>query len=104
VNNTDVAGCQRPSRLATWQLVRPSSQQAAHRPALAAVRAALAGMPRSRVGPTTPDVCSAEVAVVVPLRGTAKGYGPGKLNLQTSAVSYEGVADKDKLALQCLPR
>jgi hypothetical protein len=84
--------------------VRPSAAQAAKKPDLAAVRTALIGtVPGAIVGPSFQNLCSPEADVRVPLRGTPARYRTGKLVLKTSASSYEGVTDKDKLALTCLP-
>jgi len=96
--NTDVAGCV-PAALATWELTKPSSKQAARRPELAAVRAAFAAVPASLTGLSAPDACSAVVDVVVPRRGTGKGA----VALAASALTAAGSRDQDSLKLLCLP-
>ncbi len=100
--NTDVAGCS-PSGLARWELAKPSSTQAAHRPALAAVRAAFAGVPAALTGTSSPDLCTDVLDVVVPLRGSAPHYGTGSLVLGATATGASGIRDKDTLKLLCVP-
>jgi len=100
-DNTDVPGCAVPSRLSSWELARPSAKQAAKRPWLAAVRAALASVPGAIVGPATPDVCTDPIAVVVPLGGDPSHWKPAKLVLKAIAGSYNGTRDKDGLTLTC---
>ena len=103
-NNSDLPTCYAPSRLSSWLLYRPSEKQAVKLPWLAAVRASFLGaVPAAIVGPTTPDVCSDELALTVPLRMTSSGSKPSRLKLDTRATSYEGVLDKDKLLLECRP-
>jgi cysteine-rich repeat protein len=103
-NDTDVAGCFAPPRLADWQLDRPSASQAAKRPALLQVRDALVPAVSSAiVGTTDRDACSDVLSVVVPLRGKPGRYGIGSLTLKAHATSYAGAVDKDKLLLQCVP-
>lgn len=104
VNNTDQPACQPGTRLASWELKKPSANQAAKHPELAAVRTALLGavLP-SVVGPTTRDVCSPIAEVVVPMRGTPERRRAGKLTLSTRAVLYSGANDADKLRLECRP-
>jgi cysteine-rich repeat protein len=104
-NNVDDARCETPSRLATWTLDKPSSAQAAKRPALAAVRAALQGtVPGAIVGPTTTDLCSPPADVVLPLRGSPGAWQSAKIALKTKATVYDGSRDIDTLKLICLPR
>jgi cysteine-rich repeat protein len=102
-NNTSSAKCSVPSRLSAWAVVRPSEKQALERPELAAVRAALAGVPGAIVGPTTRDVCSGDLSVTVPLRGVPGDYKAAKLKLSTRATAYDATVDKDKLTLVCTP-
>lgn len=103
-NNTDVAGCFAPPRLADWQLDRPSAWQAAKRPTFAAVRDALVpAVPVAIVGPIDRDVCTDVRSITVPLRGSPGRYGIGTLTLKAHATSYGGDVDKDKLALVCVP-
>jgi cysteine-rich repeat protein len=102
-NNTDVAGCTAPTRLASWQLAKPSTKQAAKRPELATVRAAFAGVAGAIVGPSLPDVCSADIEVIVPLRGVASNWRPGSMKLKGTATTYDGRKDNDGLALTCDP-
>ena len=102
-NNTNVEACPAPDRLLRWELRKPSAKLAITRPALAAVRAAFDAVPAVIVGPGTPEVCSADVAVTVPLRGAADAYHPGKLGLAGLAELYDGRTDKDTLKLICLP-
>ena len=103
VNNDVPAGCA-PSRLRTWALASPNAKQAAARPALAAVRAALTGavLP-SVVGSSDPNRCSPDAEVVVPLRGTPGAYKPGKLKLKSKSEIYTGTIDTDSLDLRCEP-
>jgi cysteine-rich repeat protein len=96
--NTDLAGCT-PAALSAWDLTKPSAQQAAKRPELAAVRAAFGAVPGVITGVATPDVCSPVVEVVVPRAGTGKGA----LTLAGSGTSTGGVRDKDALKLLCVP-
>ena len=103
-NNTAMASCAAPSRLASGQLQAPSATQAARDPALAALRATLLGtVPAAVVGPATRDVCTDPVSLVVPLRARANGYGPGKRTIKTRATLYDGAQDSDRLRLVCLP-
>jgi hypothetical protein len=103
-NNSNLAQCSAPSRLSSWIVERPSDKQAAKASWLAAVRASLLGaIPAAIVGPAFPDVCSGTGALAVPLRGAPERYSKAKLTLKTRAFSYEGVVDKDKIALECLP-
>jgi hypothetical protein len=67
------------------------------------VRTTLGTVPGAIIGPTTRDICSSELALVVALRGGSGGYKPAKLKIQTRATSYEGLIDKDKLTLECVP-
>ena len=80
-----------------------SAKQATTNPVLAAVRAALATVPGTIVGPSTPNVCTGEVAIVVPMRGGPGAYRTGKLALRTRAASYDASSDGDKLQLSCVP-
>ncbi len=100
---TSLERCTPPTRLGTWTLVQPSDKKAARHPELAAVRAALAPVPGALVGPDQRDVCSARLAVRVPLRGVPGALKSGKLALKTSATTYEGGRDNDKLKLVCVP-
>ena len=102
-NNEDLPECARGTRLATWEIVRPSAQQALSSPSASAVRVAFAAVPGAIVGPAVSDVCSETVAVTVPMRGSAGAYQPGKLGLATRARLYAGKPDVDKLKLTCLP-
>ncbi len=102
-NNTDVAGCTRPLRLASWMLTKPSITQAAGHPALAQVRAAFASVAAAIVGPTDGDVCSTTVEVVVPMKGTSAPFHPGKLTIKASAFTPTGARDDDGLKLACVP-
>ena len=102
-NDTDLAGCTRPPRLASWTLTKPSITQAAKQPALAQARAAFASVAAAIVGPTADDVCSATVAVVVPMKGTSAPFHPGKLTLKASAFTPTGTRDNDGLKLACVP-
>jgi len=88
--NTDLVGCTPPASLASWELSKPSSQQAARHPELAVVRTAFAGVPAAITGVSGADVCSTVVDVVVPLRGGAPNYGTGKVMLTTSAAAVVG--------------
>ncbi len=100
-NNGDVAGCT-PAPLTAFVLAKPSASQALRHPALAAVRAAFAGASAALTGTATPDVCTGTLDVVVPLRGSAPTYAPGKVTLGTVATA--GVRrDKDTLKLICTP-
>jgi hypothetical protein len=100
-NGTNVLGCAAPLRLSSWTLERPSEKQVAKRPELAAVRDALRGaVPAAIVGASVRDVCSDVVAITLPLRSGAKA---AKMKLQTTATSYDGRLDRDKLGLECLP-
>ncbi len=103
-NNTDVPGCAPRSRLAAWELRTPNASQAAKSPVLAAVRDALATIPGTIVGPSAHDLCSGDVEVTVPLRGSAAVPHPGKLKLIDVARTYDDATDKDTLRLICLPR
>lgn len=98
-----MGACTPPNRLASWSVEKPSAKQAATNPVLAAVRAALATVPGAIVGPSTPDVCTDAVAIVVPLRGAPGAYRTGKLALRTRAASYDATSDGDKLQLSCVP-
>ncbi len=100
--NGDVAGCA-PAALTSWQLAKPSPQQAAHHPELATVRAAFASVPAAVVGVTGADSCSAPVDVVVPLRGTAGAYRTGRVALVATATAAGGRRDRDGLTLVCVP-
>ncbi len=102
-NLTDLDRCTPPTRLASWTLVQPSAAKAAKHPDLAAVRAALAPVPGAIVGPDQRNVCSDLLDVRVPLRGTPGAFKHGKLGLKSSATTYEGDRDNDKLKLICLP-
>ncbi len=99
--NTDVPGCL-PAPLGSWVLAKPSSKQAARHPALAAARAAFAGVPSTLVGTSVADTCAAPIDVVVPLRGSAPKYGTGTLVLGATATAAGGARDKDGLKLVCL--
>jgi len=103
-NNVDDPACETPSRLSTWELDRPSAKQAAKKPVLAAVRAALqSAVPGSIVGPTTTDLCSPTADVVVPLRGAPGAWRLQILKLKTHATLYDSSRDTDGLKLVCLP-
>jgi cysteine-rich repeat protein len=103
-NNTDLPACNAPSRLAAWSVDHPSLKQAAHHPALMQIRdSLLATVPGVLLGPTTRDVCTDDLALVLPLRARGGAFAFAKLKLQTHAVSYEGVVDKDTLVLECRP-
>jgi cysteine-rich repeat protein len=101
VNNTDVAGCEPGTRLATWTLRAPSAGKAAHDPVAAAQRSALfdAVLPNV-IGSTVRDLCSPPAEVVVPRRSA---IAVGKLTLTSDAAVYSGTHDVDKLRLTCLP-
>ena len=104
-NNTDVAGCEAPPRLASWELLRPSDAQGVKRPYLAALRAALlASIPAATVGTDGRDVCSDFTDVTVPLRVAGGRQHLTKVKLKTRATTYEGKVDQDGLTLVCLPR
>jgi cysteine-rich repeat protein len=96
-NNTNVHDCQAASRLAAWELTRPSAGQAARNPAYARDREAFQSVPGVIVGPQIRNICSDFVAVEVPIRGKA-----GKLKLKSVARSYDAGSDTDSLALTCL--
>ena len=83
--------------------MKPSDKQALARPALAAVREAFAAVPGAIVGPSTSDLCSELIAVVVPLRGGPLHWKPAKLALKAAADTYDGVTDTDTLSLTCDP-
>lgn len=101
--NGDVAGCAvRP--LTAWELAKPSVKQAVRHPELAAVRAVFASVASLLVGTPAADTCTAPLAVVVPLRGTAPRFGTGTLGLAATATSADGARDKDGLKLVCVPR
>ncbi len=103
-NNTDVAGCNPGTRLASWTLTSPTAKKAAVDPALAAIRAAFTGsVPAAIVGPTDIDLCSGDVTVRVPLRPRGSRIAAGKLKLAATATLYDGRRDKDTLRLTCLP-
>jgi hypothetical protein len=102
--NTTLVGCTPEARLASWTLVKPSAQTAAHDAAAANVRAAFAGVAGALVGPTEEDLCTDDLAVSVPLRGLPGKHRPGKLQLKSAAAGYSGLVDTDKLRLTCLPR
>ena len=103
VNNTDSDRCLAPTRVSSWELIRPSLGQAAKRPDLAAVRAALSSVPSAVVGPDGRDTCSAWLSVPLPLRGAPGAYRAGKLSLGTVARTYDARKDADKLKLLCRP-
>jgi cysteine-rich repeat protein len=102
-NLTDVDNCTPPTRLASWELLRPSTAQAARRPEVAAVRNAFAPVPGAIVGPDQRNVCSDWLAVPVLLRGSPGRFAAGKVGLKSTAVTYGGDRDTDKLKLVCLP-
>jgi hypothetical protein len=103
-NNTNLAECEPPSRLASWTVTKPTASRAAHSPSAAAVRDALLGtVPGAVVGPSTLDLCSPYAAVAVPLKGAPGSYGKAKLTLKTDAAPYLGRHDLDTLKLVCLP-
>jgi cysteine-rich repeat protein len=103
VNNDVPPGCA-PRRLRTWALASPNVKQAAARPELAAVRAALESVVLPNVvGSSDPNRCSPNAEVVVPLRGTPGAYKPGKLKLKSRADLYTGATDTDSLQLRCEP-
>ncbi len=102
-DDTDVAGCTPPAELASWELTKPSVTQAARHPELAAIRAAFAGVATALVGATARDVCSDVIEVVVPMRGEAAPFRPGKVTLKSAASTAAGARDKDVLKLACLP-
>lgn len=101
-NNTDLPDCERGSRLASWELLRPSAQSALGSPDMATVRAAFSVVPSAIVGPSVSDVCSDVVDVRVPLRGVPDAYTHGKLTLASRARLYDGTSDTDKLQLTCI--
>ena len=102
-NASGFGECQLGFRLAGWSLRQPSEKQAEDVPALAAVREAFAPVPGAILGPEINDVCSDWIPVTLPLRGVPGKYRSGKLILQSAATTYDGVADKDKLRLTCVP-
>ena len=102
-NNTDRERCLAPSRLSSWELVRPSAAQAAKRPELAAARAAFAPVAAAIVGPDARDLCSDWLAVPLPLRVAAGSYRAAKLTLGSVARTYDQRKDADTLKLLCLP-
>jgi cysteine-rich repeat protein len=102
-NDTDRPACTPGERLRSWELRSPSAAKAAHRPELAAVRAAFAGVPGTIVGPTRRDVCSDVLAVPIAVRANASGLKAGALVLKSLATLYTGEKDSDKLTLICLP-
>jgi len=103
-NDTNVADCPAPDRLASWVVERPSALQATKKPWMAAIRTSLAdAVPGAIVGPGDADLCSAEIAITVPLRGDPLRFKPDRVKLQTRADDYEGRRDKDKLSLECRP-
>ncbi len=103
-NNTNLAECKPPDRLASWQLMKPSESRAVHSPVDAGVRAALLGtVPGAIVGPDTTDLCSPWAAIEVPLRGAPGVYRFGQVKLKTSAAGYHTQRDIDALKLVCLP-
>lgn len=104
VNNTDQPACVPGTRLASWELRKPSAAQAASRPALAAIRNALVGVvPQTLVGSSARDLCTPVIDVPVSLRGTAGHFKKGKVTLTTRAALYGGQVDSDKLSLECRP-
>ncbi len=100
--NTFTMTCPGFGRLFGWELRQPSPAKAAKHPELAAVRAALAAVPASIIGPVQSSLCSDWLAVPVMLRG-ANADAPGKLLLEDRARDYDGRQDVDKLKLVCLP-
>ena len=102
-DDTDVAGCTPPAELASWELTKPSVTQAARHPELAAIRAAFAGVATALVGAPARDLCSDVIEVVVPVRGEAAPFRPGKVTLKSAASTAAGARDKDVLKLACLP-
>jgi cysteine-rich repeat protein len=104
-NNFNLLGrCAREPRLASWTLVKPSVKSALKDPAAANVRAAFDGVAGVIVGPTTLGICTDELSVPVPLRGSPGNYRSGKMSLQSAAAGYSGIVDKDKLLLTCAPQ
>ena len=98
------AVCHPGGRLLAWTLRSPTASQAAGRPDLAAMRAALLGVvPSAIVGPEVLDVCSDFVPVTLPLRGSPGAFKPSKVVLKTTATLYSGARDSDKLTMRCLP-
>jgi cysteine-rich repeat protein len=103
-NVTALASCVPSPQLASWKLDRPSERDAQKSAVAAAVVDALTGsVPGAIVGPRGTDLCSATVAVVVPLAGHAGRFRAGKRSLRTTAQDYAGTKDIDKLDLRCLP-
>lgn len=102
-NDTDIPSCEPGERLLSWAVTKPTATQAASRPALAAARAAFAGVASEIVGPGVNDLCSSDALVPVPLRGGPGAYRSGKLTLGGRAELYDHHVDTDKLKLTCLP-
>ncbi len=102
-NSTNLVTCGMESRLASWTIVKPSVKTALRDPAAANVRAAFDGVPGVIVGPTTRGICTDELSVPVPLRGSPGAYRSGKVSVQSAAANYSDIVDKDKLMLTCVP-
>lgn len=102
-NDTDLSSCVAPLRLRTWELRSPSAAQATHDPKAAAIRAAVAGIPATLVGPSTRDVCAEPASIPVRLRGAPGAYKPTKVKLKARASAYDGSVDNDTLTLICRP-
>jgi cysteine-rich repeat protein len=104
-NNSTLPPCS-THRLATWELEKPSARDAAKDPVAAVIADALReSIPGAVVGPDEPDVCSAPVSLVVPLRARSNGWVASKpWLLRARATLYDGREDSDKLVLRCLPK
>ena len=102
-NDTELAGCVAPLRLRSWELRSPSASKAAHDPNAAAIRAAVATVPGTIVGPSTRDVCAEPASIPVRLRGSPGAYKATKLKLKARAGAYDGSVDNDTLTLICRP-
>ena len=55
------------------------------------------------VGPSVSDVCTPDIDVIVPLRGSATHWRRGSVKLKGVATTYDGLKDSDGLALTCDP-
>lgn len=60
-------------------------------------------VPSAIVGPTEGDLCSATLDVRIPLRGEPGRWQKGKAAVKTTATTYDGQVDVDKLKLICVP-
>ena len=94
-------GCA-PTTIESWELRKPSQRRASRRPVDGAIRSALLAGATPVLDSTEPDSCSELVEIDVPLKGKPGRYHKSRYTLEVRAYS-EGLRDKDKLKLTCVP-